>query len=64
MAWRRPTLPRLEAKYHGRWGVSRPSSGWDRVYQPRDGHQATKPDLLFVCERMRVTDLVMIECVE
>jgi hypothetical protein len=45
VARRRPTLPRLEAKYHGRWGVSRPSSGWDRVYQPRDGHRATEPDL-------------------
>ena len=33
--WRRPTLPRLEAQYHGRWGVSRPSSGWDRVRAPR-----------------------------
>ena len=39
-AWRRPTLPRLETKYHGRWGVSRPSSGWDRVQPPRYGHQA------------------------
>jgi hypothetical protein len=29
--WRRPTVPRLEPQYHGRWGVSRPSSGWDRV---------------------------------
>ena len=26
--WRRPTLPRLEAQYHGRSGVSRPSSEW------------------------------------
>ena len=33
--WRRPTLPRLEAQYHGRCGVSRPSSGWDRVGHPR-----------------------------
>ena len=29
--WRRPTVPRLEPQYHGRWRVSRPSSGWDRV---------------------------------
>ena len=43
-ARRRPTLPRLEAQYHGRWGVSRPSSGWDRVWRPRDGHRATKAD--------------------
>ncbi len=44
MARRRPTFPRLEAQYHGRWGVSRPSSGWDRVYHPRDDHRATLPD--------------------
>ncbi len=49
MARRRPTLPRLEAQYHGRWGVSRPSSGWDRVCQPRDGHRATGPDPGMVC---------------
>ena len=33
-AWRRPTLPRLEAQYHWRRGFSRPSSGWDRVLCP------------------------------
>ena len=33
--WRRPTLPRLGAQYHGRGGVSRPSSGWGRVGHPR-----------------------------
>ena len=44
VARRRPTLPCLEAQYHGRWGVSRPSSGWDRVCPPRDGHRATGPD--------------------
>ena len=33
--WRRPTLPRLGTQYHGRGGVSRPSSGWDRVGHPR-----------------------------
>jgi hypothetical protein len=38
--WRRPTLPRLEPQYHGRGGFSRPSSGWDRVWTPRYGHQA------------------------
>ena len=43
-ARRRPTLPHLEMQYHGRWGVSRPSSGWDRVCRPRDGHRATAPD--------------------
>jgi hypothetical protein len=44
VARRRPTLPRLKTQYHGRWGVSRPSSRWDRVYHPRDGHRATRPD--------------------
>ena len=48
---RRPTLPHLEMQYHGRSGVSRPSSGWDRVYQPRDCHRATGPELN---EMMRV----------
>ena len=43
-ARRRPTLPQLGLQYHGRWGVSRPSSGWDRVLRPRDGHRATGPD--------------------
>ena len=37
--WRRPTFPRLETKYHRRWGVSRPSSEWDRVRPPRNDHQ-------------------------
>jgi len=46
-AWRRPTLPRLEAQYHGRWGFSRPSSGWDRVRAPRYGHQAVQPTLFY-----------------
>jgi hypothetical protein len=41
--WRRPTLPRLETQYHGRWGFSRPSSGWDRVGGPRHGHQVIQP---------------------
>ncbi len=40
--WRRPTLPRLETQYHGRWGISRPSSGWDRVQAPRHGHQVVE----------------------
>ena len=39
-AWRRPTLPRLKTQYHRRWGVSRPSSGWDRVGPPCYDHQA------------------------
>ena len=43
VARRRPTLPPLVRQYHGRWGVSRPSSGWDRVWPPRDGHRATGP---------------------
>ncbi len=37
--WRRPTLPRLETKYHRRWGVSRPCSAWERVQPPRHNHQ-------------------------
>ena len=41
-AWRRPTLPRLETQYHWRGGVSRPSSGWDRVFLPRCDHQAVE----------------------
>src|SRR5215469_5752331 len=41
--WRRPTLPCLETQYHGRWGFSRPSSGWDRVRAPRQSHQVVQP---------------------
>ena len=41
--WRRPTLPCLETQYHGRWGFSRPSSGWDRVQAPRQSHQVVQP---------------------
>ena len=41
--WRRPTFPRLETQYHRRWGFSRPSSGWDRVYAPRQSHQVIQP---------------------
>ena len=46
---RRPTVPRLETQYHGRWGLSRPSSGWDRVLIPppwppgRRSHAAAPP---------------------
>ena len=40
--WQRPTLPRLETKYHRRWGVSRPSSEWDRVQPPRHSHQVSE----------------------
>ena len=40
--WQRPTLPRLETKYHQRWGVSRPSSEWDRVQPPRQNHQVSE----------------------
>ena len=45
--WRRPTLPCLETQYHGRWGFSRPSSGWDRVRAPRHSHQVVQPTPLF-----------------
>ena len=37
--WQRPTLPRLETKYHQRWSVSRPSSECDRVQPLRQNHQ-------------------------
>src|SRR5690606_21397659 len=40
--WQRPTLPRLETKYHQRWSVSRPSSEWDRVQPLRHNHQVDK----------------------
>src|SRR5438067_13886043 len=40
--WHRPTLPRLETKYHQRWSVSRPSSEWDRVQPLRHNHQVGK----------------------
>ena len=40
--WQRLTLPRLETKYHQRWGVSRPCSEWERVQPPRHNHQVGK----------------------
>ena len=40
--WQRPTLPRLETKYHWRWGVSRPCSEWERVQPPRNDHQVSE----------------------
>jgi hypothetical protein len=43
--WRRPTLPCLKTQYHGRWGFSRPSSGWDRVRAPRQSHQVVQSTL-------------------
>ena len=51
--WRRPTFPCLGAQYHGRWGFSRPSSGWDRVRAPRHGHQVVRHilDLVRVVSR-------------
>ena len=56
--WRRPTLPRLGTQYHGRWGFSRPSSGWDRVVTPRQSHQVVQPALgrlsAFGCQPPRV----------
>jgi hypothetical protein len=36
---RRPALPRLGTQYHGRGGVSRPSSGRGRVGHPRCGRR-------------------------
>ncbi len=57
-AWQRPTLPHLKMQYHWRWGVSRPSSGWDRVGAPRWGHQAGEAQFVvnwswFVCPHGR-----------
>ncbi len=40
--WQRPTLPRLETKYHWRRGVSRPCSEWERVQPPRNNHQVSE----------------------
>ena len=40
--WQRLTLPHLKMKYHQRWGVSRPSSEWDRVQPPRHNHEVDK----------------------
>src|SRR6187402_356146 len=45
--WQRPTLPRLETKYHQRWGVSRPCSEWERVQPPRHNHQVGKEHVVF-----------------
>ena len=74
--WRRPTLPRLKTQYHGRWGFSRPSSGWDRVRAPRQSHQVVQPrrscrcgmvswvTKVLVCDvRDRVVCMLCIECV-
>ena len=59
--WRRPTLPCLETQYHGRWGFSRPSSGWDRVRAPRQSHQVIQSTLSVV--RM-IEVLVPVVCQE
>lgn len=50
--WQRPTLPRLETKYHWRWGVSRPCSEWERVQPPRDNHQVGKTQHMIHAFRM------------
>ena len=60
MAWRRPTLPCLKTQYHGRWGFSRPSSGWDRVQAPRHGHQAVQSTLFVMTGCIEV--LVVVVC--
>src|ERR1700727_1674358 len=59
--WRRPTLPCLETQYHGRWGFSRPSSGWDRVRAPRQSHQVIQSTLSVI--RM-IEVLVPVVCQE
>ena len=45
--WQRPTLPRLETKYHWRRGVSRPCSERERVQPPRNDHQVSEAQLVF-----------------
>ena len=42
--WQRLTLPGLKTQYHQRRGLSRPSSGWDRVQIPRYNHQIIETD--------------------
>src|SRR5438309_5330066 len=44
--WRRPTFPRLGPQYHGRGRFSRSSSGWDRVWSLRHGHQVVQTKVL------------------
>ena len=56
--WQRPTLPRLETKYHQRWSVSRPSSEWDRVQPLRQNHQVGETHVIreavvFPCQPSR-----------
>ena len=60
--WRRPTLPCLETQYHGRWGFSRPSSGWDRVQAPRQSHQVVQSTLGQSVMRFRVIEVLVCVC--
>ena len=41
-------FPQLELQYHGRWRFSRSSSGWDRVWSLRHGHQVVQSKVLAV----------------
>ena len=59
--WQRPTLPRLETEYHWRGGFSRPSSGWDRVWTPRYGHQVVGSDDIGGRHRRMTEVLVLCE---
>ncbi len=56
VTWRRPTFPRLRTQYHGRWGFSRPSSGWDRVQSPRQSHQIVQQTRNLCCVRTFLRD--------
>ena len=56
--WQRPTLPRLETKYHWRRGVSRPSSEWDRVQPPRCNHQVSKAQRFHAACAQKVEDFL------
>ena len=64
--WRRPTLPCLKTQYHGRWGFSRPSSGWDRVRSPRQSHQVVQHSPLWArvcCARPSRGQVLVWDCV-
>ena len=54
--WQRPTLPRLETKYHWRRGVSRPCSERERVQPPRNDHQVSEAQQMRSWYRLSLFD--------
>src|SRR5437764_13285410 len=54
--WRRPTFPRLGPQYHGRGRFSRSSSGWDRVWSLRHGHQVVQTKVLLAGVSLRSSE--------